>query len=58
MLRFEDSFDRLMSELLSLKSCEVTEEEKNYVLEFDLPGVSKGHDGSPSSVYFTERNAQ
>lgn len=49
----QESFDRLFNEFMSLKntngiqslsfnpSCEITEEGNNYVLKFDLPGVTK-----------------
>ena len=50
--RRQDVFDRLFNEMLSLQqsgdlkmdfspSCEVVEEDKNYLLKFDLPGVNK-----------------
>ena len=49
----QESFDRLFNEFMNLKktngvqslafspSCEVAEEENQYVLKFDLPGVTK-----------------
>lgn len=49
----QESFDRLFNEFTKLKringlrdfgfapSCEITEEGTNYVLKFDMPGVSK-----------------
>lgn len=52
LFQIEDPFDRLMNEMLTLKrenfqptafmpSCEITEEGPNYVLKFDMPGVSR-----------------
>lgn len=50
---FQDSFDRLFNEMLTLRrggtkderpffpSCEVTETPQSYCLKFDLPGVKK-----------------
>jgi HSP20 family protein len=52
-LEIQDSFDRLFNEFMNLKmtngikdlpfspSCELTEQDNNYVLKFDLPGISK-----------------
>ncbi len=51
--QIQESFDRLFNEFMNLKkmngmedlgfspSCDITEEENNYVLTFDLPGVKK-----------------
>lgn len=51
--QIQESFDRVFNDFMSLKktngiqdfafnpSCEIAEEENNYVLKFDLPGVSK-----------------
>ncbi|MGE3975522.1 MAG: Hsp20/alpha crystallin family protein [Bdellovibrionales bacterium] len=51
--QFDDSFDRLFNEMLTLKkknglqefnfspSCEIVDEGNNYVMKFDLPGVTK-----------------
>lgn len=49
----QESFDRLFNEFMNLKkangmqslsfspSCEISEEDNNYILKFDLPGVTK-----------------
>ena len=49
----QESFDRLFNEFMNLKktnglqslsfspSCEIAEEDNNYVLKFDLPGITK-----------------
>ena len=49
----QESFDRLFNEFMNVKktngmqslsfspSCEISEEDNNYVLKFDLPGVTK-----------------
>lgn len=49
----QESFDRLFNEFMNLKrtnglqslsfspSCEISEEDSNYILKFDLPGVTK-----------------
>lgn len=51
--QMQESFDRLFDELASMKrrngltelnfspSCEISEEGSNYVLKFDIPGVTK-----------------
>lgn len=51
--QMEDSFDRLMNELMNMRrngnlstfefspSCDLTEEENQYVMTFDLPGIHK-----------------
>ena len=51
--QIQESFDRLFSDFMNLKktngmqsisfspTCEVAEENNNYVLKFDLPGVTK-----------------
>lgn len=44
--QIEDSFDRMMSEMLAKRdaftpTCDVLEEGNNYILKFDMPGVSK-----------------
>jgi HSP20 family protein len=51
----QEPFDRMFNEFLNLKrtdsmqsmsfspSCEIAEENNNYVLKFDLPGVIKDH---------------
>lgn len=51
--KIEDTFDRFLNEMMAVKktngleqfnfspTCEVIEEENNYVLKFDLPGVTK-----------------
>ncbi len=46
--QIEDSFDRAMNEMLTKRdvftpSCEVAEQGGNYILKFDMPGVSKNH---------------
>ena len=49
----QESFDRIINEFMNLKrtnglqslsfnpSCEIAEEDNNYILKFDLPGVTK-----------------
>lgn len=49
----EDTFDRFFNEMLNIKkkngseimsfcpSCDISEDEKNYTLKFDMPGVPK-----------------
>ena len=49
--QIEDSFDRLMNEMVTMRrgnqqpafspSCDITENTNQYILKFDLPGVSK-----------------
>lgn len=46
LTQIEDSFDRMMNEMLTkrdvfIPSCDVAEEGNNYILKFDMPGVSK-----------------
>lgn len=51
LAQIEDSFDRMMNEMITKRdatqsfsfspSCEVVEEGNNYILKFDMPGVSK-----------------
>ncbi len=53
MSRYQESIDRLMNEIMNLRreegslggdftpSCEVNEDEKNYIMKFDLPGIKK-----------------
>lgn len=39
--RMEDAFERSLNSQLECPSCDVVEDNKNYTLKFDLPGVQK-----------------